>query len=98
MAGRAGGDVLPYNQLRLAVVFRLVAAEAGLEVLCPMRYSNRHGAASEDLFRKRRSVRAAARPLCTASSLRRHCKEAKLLSKLAKVDEHIVCYGRVIEE
>ncbi len=67
--------------------------------LRPCLYSLRHGGASEDFLRRRRTleeVKGRGR-WRTEKSVRRYTKEAKLISELHWIDPKIIVHGEFIE-
>ena len=79
--------------------FKRAVEALGLDVLQPSLYSNRHGGASEDYLRRRRTLqeiqfRGRWR---SEASIRGYTKSAKLLSEMRKARKHVLKYGAHIE-
>eukprot|EP00973_Karenia_brevis_P006482 882223-Karenia_brevis.AAC.1 len=70
-----------------------------LEALKPTLYSLRHGGASEDILRRRRSVQEVKRRgrWTSDASLKRYAKEARLLSEISKLHPSILAFGRQMD-
>jgi hypothetical protein len=98
--GRQPREMLfPFSLAQLSQVFEKAVEDCQLNALRPCLYSLRHGGASEDFLRRRRSLAEIQRRGRWASdkSVKRYTKEAKLLSELHKIDPLIVRYGEYIE-
>ena len=88
-----------FDMTELSTSFALGVEQCQLQHLRPGLYSLRHGGASEDYLRRRRTLEEIQRRgrWRAAASVRRYTKEAKLLSELHKVDPRIIRYGHYIE-
>eukprot|EP00973_Karenia_brevis_P059127 8231961-Karenia_brevis.AAC.1 len=83
----------------LQTVFNSGIKSLGMESLRPSLYSLRHGGASEDLLRRRRSLQEVRRRgrWMSDSSLKRYAKETRLLAELSKIPEQVLLYGRQMD-
>jgi len=94
--GRAPHDPLwRFTLLELSCKFREALAHCGLQHLRATLYANRHGGASEDFLRGRRSLHEIQHRgrWRAAASVRRYTKAAKLMTELNKVDPVVISYG-----
>ena len=96
---RPEAPLWPFTQRQLCQCFAVVCSSLKFQALGPTLYSNRHGGASEDILRGRRTLAEAQRRgrWRTDTSVRRYCKEAKLMSELGKLDPKIIAFGRASE-
>ena len=92
-------NLWPFSLAELATEFRLSVEQVGLAELQPTLYAIRHGGASEDFLRRRRSFDEIQRRgrWRTTTSVRRYTKEAKVLSELHKVSAMVLSYGEFVE-
>ena len=85
-----------------ALVLKLQEAVTalGLGPLKPVRYSLRHGGASDDLLCRRRSLEEVKKrgQWRTDQSLRRYGKETKALAEMHKIPSNILEYGLSVSE
>ena len=84
----------------LGTSFQRAVQACGLHHSRPSLYALRHGGASEDYLRRRRTLEDIQRRgrWRSSTSVRRYTKEAKLLSELHKVDENLIQYGEYVEQ
>ncbi|CAK0823625.1 unnamed protein product [Prorocentrum cordatum] len=90
----------PFAALELGRAFKRACELLGLGPAGPRRYSLRHGGASEDLFRQRRSVEAVQRRRRWASSqsLKRDGEGTRVLTQLNQVPNHALRFGELVEQ
>ena len=89
-----------FTVAELNALFQRAVVALRLQSLRPHLYALRHGGASEDLTRNRRSLeQVMRRGRCVAtSSVRRYAKETRLLKEMAKVDPLIFEFGLMVEQ
>ena len=101
IANRVPHDLL-FAQPGSALVLKLQEAVTalGLGPLKPVRYSLRHGGASDDLLCRRRSLEEVKKrgQWRTDQSLRRYGKETKALAEMHKIPSNILEYGLSVSE
>jgi len=84
---------------RLIAMFKDSVDSLGMSHLAPVRYSLRHGGASDDAISKRRSLLEIKKrgQWRTDQSLKRYAKESKVSEELQKIPLAVLEYGRHIE-
>ena len=101
VANRLPQDLL-FAQPGSSLVIKLQEAvlALGLAPLKPVRYSLRHGGASDDLLCRRRSLEEVKKrgQWRTDQSLRRYGKETKALAEMYKIPSNILEYGLSVSE
>ena len=98
--GRAPTDGLwPFTLSKLGTAFGSAARSLGISHLKPTLYSNRHGGASEDLLRHRRTLEEVQRRgrWRAPTSVRRYTKEAKLIAEMHKVAPSVRAFCHQME-
>ena len=92
--------LFPFSPSELGKQFKMACDLLELGPLEPHLYSLRHGGASDDLLRKRRSVEAVQRRgrWATSQSLKRYGKETRVLTQLNQVPASTLEFGRLVEE
>ena len=98
--GRSPRDKLwPFDVIELNMEFKRSVCACNLSHLEPTLYSLRHGGASEDVLRRRRTLEEVQRRgrWRSQTSGRRYAKEAKILSELHKVPPSLLRYGEFVE-
>ena len=99
--GRDKNDLL-WTQPGAAVnaKFKTAVAALNLTALKPVRYSLRHGGASDDLLNRRRSIEEVKKrgQWRTDSSLRRYGKETKALSQIHLMPPPVMEFGQKVAE
>ena len=89
----------PFDVIELNVEFRRSVCACNLSHLEPTLDSLRHGGASEDVLRRRRTLEEVQRRgrWRIQTAVRRYTKEAKILSELHKVPPPLLRYGEYVE-
>ena len=83
---------------RVIQLFLQAVAVLGMSLLAPVRYSLRHGGASDDILTKRRSLLEVKRrgQWRTDQSLRRYGKETKAIAEVNKIPPNVLEYGQQV--
>ena len=90
----------PFGLVELRNLFVRACLELGLHNTATKLYSLRHGGASDDLLRKRRTLAEVQRRgrWAAPSSLRRYAKETRLLKQMGLVSKEVFTFGVSIEK
>ena len=99
--GRDATSLLwPISPSRVIQLFLETVALLGMAMLKPVRYSLRHGGASDDILTRRRSLLEVKRrgQWRTDQSLRRYGKETKAMEELQKLPAETLSYARLVSQ